>query len=401
MRVLVVHNRYSSRVPSGENLAVDDEVRWLCDGGVDVVRHEVSNDEIVSPGPLGRVREAVDAVWSVPARRRFQAALDDVAPEVVHVHNLFPLLSGSVPTAARRRGVPVVWTVHNRRLRCVGGGHFRDGAPCHDCRPGWRVPGVAHRCYAGSTGASALVSASSSLFRVTARRDGVVPIAISRHMADWLGSSAGFDPARVRVKYNAVAAARVPRTDPAARRRFVFAARLALYKGVGLLLDAWQQVPPDLDVTLRIVGDGDAADRVRAAATTDPRIEWVGHVAPGDVGKHLDASRTVLVPSLWEEPFGRVAAEAFAHGRPVITTGRGGLAEIVDDATGWVTGTSPAALADAIVEAARSDDAVRRRGDAGLRRHADRFSPQATTEVLRDIYHEACGDRASSGSGRA
>jgi glycosyltransferase involved in cell wall biosynthesis len=401
MRVLVVHNRYSSRVPSGENLAVDDEVRWLREAGVDVVRHEVSNDEIVTPGPLGRVREAVDAVWSVPARRRFLAALDDTAPDVVHVHNLFPLLSGSVPAAARRRGVPVVWTVHNRRVRCVGGGHFRDGAPCRECRPGWRVPGVVHRCYAGSASASALVSASSSLFRVAARRDGVVPIAISRHMADWLGSSAGFDPARVRVKYNAVDAARVPRSDPAALQRFVFAGRLALYKGVGLLLDAWRQLPADLDVTLRIVGDGDAADRVRAATSDDPRVEWTGHVAPGDVGEHLDAARAVLVPSLWEEPFGRVAAEAFAHARPVITTGRGGLAEIVDDRTGWVTGTSPATLAAAIVEAARSDDAVHQRGEAALRRHADRFSPQATTEVLRHIYREACGDHETAGKGRA
>ena len=48
-------------------------------------------------------------------------------PDVVHVHNLFPLLTGSVPAAARRRGIPVVWTVHNRRVRCVGGGLFRDG----------------------------------------------------------------------------------------------------------------------------------------------------------------------------------------------------------------------------------------------------------------------------------
>jgi glycosyltransferase involved in cell wall biosynthesis len=109
----------------------------------------------------------------------------------------------------------------------------------------------------------------------------------------------------------------------------------------------------------------------------------------------------VLVPSLWDEPFGRVAAEAFAHGRPVITTGRGGLAEIVDDATGWVTGASPAALAAAIVEAARSDDAVRQRGDAGRRRHAERFSPQPTTEALRRIYREACSDHASAGKARA
>ena len=156
-------------------------------------------------------------------------------------------------------------------------------------------------------------------------------------------------------------------------------------------------MPAALDVTLRIVGDGDAADRVRAAASDDPASTGSG-TWPRRRRRAPRRRRAVLVPSLWDEPFGRVAAEAFAHGRPVITTGRGGLAEIVDDATGWVTGTSPAALQGAIVEAARSDDTVRQRGDAGRRRHAERFSPQATTEALRHIYREACGDHAQAGS---
>ena len=76
MRVLVVHNRYSSRVPSGENLAVDDEVRWLVEAGVNVHRHEVSNDDLVDPGPLARLRSGADGIWSLPARRRLLAALD-------------------------------------------------------------------------------------------------------------------------------------------------------------------------------------------------------------------------------------------------------------------------------------------------------------------------------------
>ena len=100
MRVLVVHNRYSSRSPSGENLAVDDEIRWLGEAGVDVVSHQVSNDEMVDVGPLARVRDGLGAVWSLGARRRFEAALDESRPDLVHVHNLFPLLTSSVPTAA-------------------------------------------------------------------------------------------------------------------------------------------------------------------------------------------------------------------------------------------------------------------------------------------------------------
>lgn len=383
----MVHNRYSSRVPSGENLAVDDEVRWLREAGVDIARHEVSNDEIVAPGPLGRVRDGLEAVWSLSARRRFAQALDDRRPDVVHVHNLFPLLSGSVPALARRRGLPVVWTVHNRRIRCVAGGNFRDGTSCVACRPGWRVPGVVHRCYAGSASASALVSASSSLFGGAARRRGVTALAISRDVAGWLRSTGGFDDARVVVKYNGVAGPARPPTPPGAGAPFVFLGRLAAYKGVDLLLDAWRRAA--LDAELHIVGDGDMADTVRAAAAADRRIRWDGQVPPDRVESVIAAARAVVVPSIWNEPFGRTAAEAMAHGRPVITTGRGGLSEIVDGSTGWITGVDAGDLAAALAHAAGSPGTVRDRGARAAERHARLFSPEATTAELLRIYEQA------------
>jgi glycosyltransferase involved in cell wall biosynthesis len=387
VRILTVHNRYSSRVPSGENLAVDEEVRWLRSAGVDVAVHEVTNDDMVDPGALGRLRGGAEAVWSLPARRRFAAALDTQAPDLVHVHNLFPLLSGSVPAAARRRDLPVVWTVHNRRVRCVGGGNFRAGRPCHDCRPGWRVPGVIHGCYAGSAPASALVTVASTLYRASARRGGVRPVAVSETMRRWIVAEAGFPADAVRVKPNGVAGPDGAVPPPAGRGAFVFLGRFGAYKGLGLLLDAWAQA--GVDAELRLVGDGEEAPAVEAAAAADPRIRWVGPVAPGDVGEHLAAARAVVVPSLWSEPFGRVATEAFAHGRPVITTGLGGLGETVDAATGWVTGTDPAALAAALRDAAGDDAAVAERGEAARARWAERYSPEATTAALLRVYDEA------------
>lgn len=386
MRVLVVHNRYSSRVPSGENLAVDDDVRWLRDAGVEVVTHEVTNDEIVSPGVLARARDGLDAIWSLPARRRFLAALDDSQPDVVHLHNLFPLLSGSVPHAARKRGVPVVWTVHNRRVRCVAGGYFRDGAACHECRGSWRMPGVVHRCYAGSASASALVTVASGVFRSTARRDGVTAIAISDAMGRWLTSTGGFPPDRVRVRHNGVAGPPTPVPPAVDQQRFLFLGRLSAYKGVDLMLDAWRRA--DVDAELRIVGDGDLADDVAAAAAADPRITWVGNVEPDQIGEQIAAARAVLVPSVWDEPFGRTAAEALAHGRPVITTGTGGLAEIVDDDCGWVTGTDPDRVGRAIRDAA-TDRGVADRAAGARDRWSTHFSPKAATGALLTIYEDA------------
>lgn len=400
MRVLVVHNRYSSRVPSGENLAVHDEVGWLREAGIDVHTHEVTNDDLVAGSRTDQIRRAVETTWSPTSRRQFLEVVDRVGPQIVHVHNLFPLLTASVPKAALRRELPIVWTVHNRRVTCVKGGHFRDDAPCHRCHIGWRAPGIWLGCYADSRSASALVTAATSIFRRVARRQ-VTALAISEHMKQWLTRDAGFPAARVHVKYNGVAdssdgEAILPPTDS---RTFLFVGRLSDNKGISLLLDAWKRVGRR-DLRLRIIGDGTLAPRVEEAAASDLRIDWVGHVPASDVPSHIGAARAVVVPSTWEEPFGRVAAEASAHGRPVITTGRGGLGEIVDDRTGWITGVDAARMASAIEEAA-SDDAVGKRADPAYDRYKELFSPEATTQALLQIYERVLRAHRDAAAGPA
>lgn len=390
MRVLVVHNRYSAATPSGENVSVDHEVAWLRQAGVEVHEHFTSNDTVLGGGATVKLRAAAETTWSPTAAAGIQAALDRVRPDLVHVHNLFPLFTASVPWQALRRDLPVVWTARNLRVTCIEGTHFRDGRDCGDCRPGWRVPGIRHRCYRGSVAASTLVTGATAVFRRIARTR-ITTIAISETLRSWLVGDAGFDPGRVHVKYNGVPA---PATDlasgePTAGRTFLFVGKFAAYKGIDLLLDAWRRVEHP-GARLRFVGDGPMADTVRRA-TADPRIEWAGQVPAAEVGREIAGSRAVLVPSVWEEPFGRVVAEAFSMGRPIITTGRGALTEVVGDGAGWITGTDPAALARAIDEAAASDALVAARGAAGRARHAELFSPEATTARLLDIYRHATG----------
>ncbi len=128
MRVLVVHNRYSAATPSGENVSVDLEVDGLRAAGVDVHRHEVSNDDVLSGGVVDKLRAAAATTWSPAAAARLEADVARVRPDLVHVHNLFPLLTASVPSRALARGLPVVWTARNLRVTCVEGTQFRAGA---------------------------------------------------------------------------------------------------------------------------------------------------------------------------------------------------------------------------------------------------------------------------------
>src|SRR4029079_18905156 len=110
VRILVVHNRYRSSGPSGENTAVDDTVELLRAAGATVHTAMISSDDIARRTRLGLVGTAARVTWSPSGSRFLAAAIANSRPDVIHVHNTFPLLSNSILWAARRDRVPVVHT---------------------------------------------------------------------------------------------------------------------------------------------------------------------------------------------------------------------------------------------------------------------------------------------------
>ena len=80
-----------------------------------------------------------------------------------------------------------------------------------------------------------------------------------------------------------------------------------------------------------------------------------------------------------------------AAARPVISSGTGGLAEVVDERSGWITGTDPVVLAQTLTGVAQDDAEIARRAVAARRRYEQMFSPSATTGALLDIYEAALG----------
>ena len=100
MKVLLAHSRYRTSAPSGENLVVDQESAALAEAGHDVAVFERRSDDIGS-WPVWR-RAAVPARITRNGRVRadLRDVLDDKQPDVLHVHNTFPLLSPSALLAA-------------------------------------------------------------------------------------------------------------------------------------------------------------------------------------------------------------------------------------------------------------------------------------------------------------
>ena len=108
----------------------------------------------------------------------------------------------------------------------------------------------------------------------------------------------------------------------------MFVGRLAPEKGTETMLAAWDRL--GTKIPLKIVGDGPLRDQVVEAAARQSNVEWLGHRPVEDVHALMGKADMLIFPSQWYETFGRVAAEAFAAGTPVIAANIGAVAELVE-----------------------------------------------------------------------
>lgn len=144
-----------------------------------------------------------------------------------------------------------------------------------------------------------------------------------------------------------------------------------------LLVESWLLEPAGL-----------AALRQRLADL--PNVTFMHRVA--DVSEVYARTRLLLVPSIWEEAFGRVVIEAQSCGIPVVASHRGGLPESVGDGGLCV---ADYASAPAWIAAIRPilDDLGRYR-ELASRAFAHADSERFTTRYAAQRLLEICSDRA-------
>lgn len=391
MRVVLVHNRYRSAAPSGENRVVDQEAAALADLGHEVTRFERSSDEIERWPRTKQASLPVRVVWSREAHRGLTAVLRESRPDLVHVHNTFPLLSPAVLYACRDAAVPIVATIHNYKLVCASGDFFRNGSVCHDCADGLPAPAVLHGCYRGSRVATAPVALAMSAHRRAWRSLVSAYIFISAAQRDLL-TGLGLPPDRVFVRHNLIPR----RSAPAVAREpsVVYAGRLDETKGLRLLMAGWdcyRAEAGDTGLRLVIAGAGPLGREVAAWASARPSVQVAGQLGSEQCAELISRARAVLLPSAWEETFGLVAIEAMALGVPPIASGHGSFPELITPEVDGVLFRpgDPAALARAIADAQTYPERFENYGEQARKTYEQRFDPRHSAERLLEIYRFA------------
>jgi glycosyltransferase involved in cell wall biosynthesis len=327
MRILQLYNRYQSG-GGGETRVVELIEQVLLEK-----KHTVKTlirDSNDIQGPLSKLSLVFTAAYSPSAKREIHQEILSWKPDVVHVHNLYPLFSPSVLAACTEFHVPVVMSVHNYGLSCPVATHFRDGKPCQLCLGGREYHCILENCKGDIT-----KSVSYALRSCVARVDqqfqkGVSLFLPVSHFVKKQMIDAGYSSDRIEVLENAVP---IPGSIESCEGDYVaYLGTMKVEKGVEDLLAAAARLPD-----CRFVFAGDGPDLARWAAAAPANCSFVGRQNRTAMEQTYKRARFTVVPSTWWEPFGLVVIEAMSYGKPVIAARSGALPELVEDGVTGLT----------------------------------------------------------------
>jgi glycosyltransferase involved in cell wall biosynthesis len=391
VKVLHVFNRH--RGGGGSDNAWDETIRRSRDHGIAVHSFERSSRDLPQ-GIAGKARAFGAGLYAPEAIAAFDRTLAELRPDIVHTHELYPLISPWIIRRARAAGVPVVHSCYDFRLTCPVATHYREGRVCTDC-----LDHGPHRAAIRNCRDNRAESLAFAARAVVARRarlfDGVTRfIVLSDFSRTWFVGQAGI--ARDRIDVNGCAID-LPETavDPAAGGYVAFAGRFVPEKGVEGLIEAARIAR----LPLRLAGMAAHHPAIRDGDD----IACVETPTRATLMDFYRGAKMLVVPSLWFETFAIVAAEAMAHGIPVIASDIGALADTVQrDRTGLLVPPGDSgALAAAMTRLWNDDDLCRTLGSAGRRRVATEFSAERHMARLLATYRDALADRCEPALGLA
>lgn len=310
--------------------------------------------------------------------KKVRLLLEQLAPDVVHAHNIHTHLSYATLVSARRYAKKVMLTAHDEMLFHYG--------KFYEYEPGVRPYTV-----------GPLQLLRRFRFRYNPLRNigirfcmrGVSVVALSHVHQDMLADNGytatvvynGIDPHEWSVSTELVG--QCSRKYGLANKRVVlFAGRISRLKGadatMAMLTQLRMRIP---EAHLLVAG---------AKGNNTPEVTYTGWLSSDEMKAVYGASEVVVFPSIYFDPFGLVNIEAMAAGKPVVATTFGGAPEIVvDNETGYVVDPRDTELfAQKVYQILANKAVAEKMGEAGRNRLEEYFTAAQMAKAYISLYQK-------------
>ncbi|MCS7251513.1 MAG: glycosyltransferase family 4 protein [Anaerolineae bacterium] len=290
---------------------------------------------VVWDGVLDPARRLLANFGDAFIQEAFARVLSEFRPDVIHVQHLMGLPI-SLLSEARRRGIPLVITLHDYWWVCLNAQLLTNysGEICAGPRGYWNCA----RCMLARAGRPWLWPALPFLAGLAAWRNRMLRwgldaaqriIAPAVFVREWYVAQGLSERKIVTLPFGVHRPSHLSPSRKEGEIRFAYIGGLAWQKGVHVLVKAFSEVSGN--ATLWIAGDEtfDPAYVAYLRALASPKVRFLGRLDRAEVWDILAQVDVVVVPSLWHETFSFLISEAFSVGLPVLASRLGALAERV------------------------------------------------------------------------
>lgn len=329
MKILLIHNQYQIR--GGEEHNVKQIKELLEEKGHSVILYMLDNLGINSFSFWQRLFLPLQILFSFKSYREVINLIKNRAPDIAHIHNIFPLISPSIYYALKRMNVPVVQTVHNYRLLCPNGLFLNnEGKICEKCKRGNFFNAVIGKCYRNSYIQTFGMVLTLYLHRKLKTFTNKIDVFISP--SNFLKKKlieGGIPEEKIVIKPHFTKCKEVKPSyefDNCA----VYMGRLSREKGLFTLLKTWEEIP---DITLKIMGNGPIRSELENFVIQKgiTNVEFLGFIGGPKRFEVLKKAMFLIFSSECYENFPYAIIESFACGTPVIASRIGAVAELIKE----------------------------------------------------------------------
>ena len=286
--------------------------------------------EISFNGPKAMMGTATRSLGLGAVRNKFNILLDDFCPDVVHLNNIHTQLSPVLAEIAHRRGIKVVWTLHDYKLLCPRYDCRQNGTQqCEECFR-CKLPVLKHKCMKNSFPASVLAFLEAVCWnRKRLERCVDIFICPSEFIRQKM-LQGGFKAGKLVHLCNSLDTSKCKLDDYDNRADYCcYVGRLSAEKGVGTLIAAARKLP---DRKFVIVGDGPLSNSLTSLASDN--VKFVGRKDWPEIKDIVGKAAFSVMPSECFENNPLSVIEAQCLGTPVLGAEIGGIPELIDDNCG-------------------------------------------------------------------
>ena len=393
MRILIVHNQYKQS--GGEDCVFQNELKLLRGKGHNVEIVLFDNRTIIST--LDKLLTAVSCIFNLRSYWLFIEKIKQFKPDVIHVHNFFPLISPSVFYAASKCNVPVVMTLHNYRLICPNALLLRNARPCINCIDKIiQEKGIFCKCYRNSVIQSLMVAlhnfVHSAVLKTWHKYLERIIVLSEFSKKIYQKSFLKEISKKMIVKPNFTSQYEVK--EKCEKEYYIYVGRLSIEKGINVLMDAFD----NSDILLKLVGDGPLEIDVNDYFKEKKNVEMYGFLEKEDMLELMSNAKALIFPSICFENCPLIILEAFMLGVPVLCSNRGGSAELIKNGeNGLLFEAGNACDLRNIIDNVETNEYLLEKLSLGaLQSYKELYSPESNYQMLFEIYKNSIASYQSS-----